>query len=71
MSPHGITIHQDTVWITDVMLNKVMQLDLQGNLLNSYSRDYELSGSLPAHSQCTDTPAVSCTWRLVCATHGC
>ena len=40
MSPHGITIHQDTVWITDVMLNKVMRLDLQGNLLNSYGRDY-------------------------------
>lgn len=40
VSPHGITIHQDTVWITDVMLNKVMQLDLQGNLLNSYGRDY-------------------------------
>ena len=40
MSPHGISIHQDTVWITDVMSNKVMQFDLQGQLLASYGRDY-------------------------------
>jgi len=40
-SPHGITIdEQDRVWITDIVLNKVYQFDLKGELLKTLGEDY-------------------------------
>jgi peptidylamidoglycolate lyase len=40
-SPHGITVdHEDNIWVTDIMLNKVIKLDSHGQLLQSYGDEY-------------------------------
>jgi len=41
-SPHGITIDDnDRVWISDVILNKIYQFDLDGNFLNTFGKEYQ------------------------------
>ncbi|WP_299735762.1 peptidyl-alpha-hydroxyglycine alpha-amidating lyase family protein [uncultured Endozoicomonas sp.] len=39
-SPHGITISNNTVWITDIMLNKVFKLNLDGSIIQIFGNDY-------------------------------
>lgn len=39
-SPHGITISNNEVWITDIILNKIFKFDLEGKLIQTYGKDY-------------------------------